>query len=631
MENNEKQEMKPTRTQIETLMSDWLCGTRDQKTFVHKNTDGAIFKKTLSGRALSEYSRGRLDKSDQADVLRQAREIAQGVVDGMTDEPIRVTLGRGSSYTDGQVINVSTDYFDDTTMTLGEKVDVLTGYAIHEACHIRHSDFKQLSKNRDADPAVNRLKRNIDNILEDERIEHLLGESQENGGDGMPGLVDYLGCCKRHSFGKYDAAHACMETTERLPQFLDALLGAIRYPSMLTEEMVTRHFKQLDAVRKILRPFPQSPKSVMAATDRIVDVIKDMIDDQDDDQQQDGGQGQSTGETQGQGDASREPGSGKQDALRELAKALNTDQTKNILDAMEKANSASKGNLSNNADCIRNNGQESEYVNGESEKEIFGGAGGTNSVTYIHHVKGDRAVYESALQNVKRYVPAMAKALRCCCADHDYVLLGEKTGKLNTNKLVSLKTGNYNIFTKRGEVTSDRICLCLLIDESGSMSGNGRKEATREAAVLINEAVRHIANIQLFIYGFTDNDINVYSEGGREDRWALGTTRSRGGTPTAAAMHVASGRIRRMTNDGCLMLVLTDGEPNDISETIRQDSLLTKKKFVVVGVDIKGGINIGKVFRNSISTTDMQSLAQNIATYVKQKLQKMIGRHDSAA
>ncbi len=629
MENNEKQEMKPTKTQIETLMSDWLCGTRDQKTFVHKNTDGTIFKKTLSGRALSEYSRGRLDKSDQADVLRQAREIAQGVVDGMTDEPIRVTLGRGSSYTDGQVINVSTDYFDDTTMTLGEKVDVLTGYAIHEACHIRHSDFKQLSKNRDADPAVNRLKRNIDNILEDERIEHLLGESQENGGDGMPGLVDYLGCCKRHSFGKYDAAHACMETTERLPQFLDALLGAIRYPSMLTEEMVARHFKQLDAVRKILRPFPQSPKGVMAATDRIVNVIKDMLDDENDNQKQDDGHGKDSG--QPMDNASGKPASQKQDARQELAKALNTDQAKNILSAMEEANAASGGGASNNADCIRNGGRESEYVNGETEKDIGGGAGGTNVVTYIRHANGNRAAYESALRNVKRYVPSMAKALRCRVADHDYVLLGEKTGKLNTNKLVSLKTGNYNIFTKRGEVTSDRVCLCLLIDESGSMSGNGRKEATREAAVLINEAVRHVPNLHLFIYGFTDNDINVYTEGGKEDRWALGTTQSHGGTPTAAAMHVASGRIRRMTNDGCLMLVLTDGEPNDISETIRQDNLLTKKRFVVVGVDIKGGINIGKVFRNSISTTDMQSLAQNIATYVKQKLQKMIGRHDSAA
>ena len=630
MENEEKQEFKPTKTQIETLMSDWLTGTRDQKTFVHKNTAGAIFNKTLSGRALSEYSRGRLDNNDQADVLRQARQIAQGVVDGMTDRPIRVTLGKNTSFTDGETICISTDYFDDTSLTLGEKVDVLTGYAVHEACHIRHSNFKEMSKNRDDNPQINRLKRDIDNILEDERIEHLLGESIENGGDGMPGLVDYIGCCKNQSFGRYNEAKAGVETTEELPQFLNALMGAIRYPSMLTEEMVTRHYKQLDAVRKILRPFPQSSKGIMAATDRIVDVIKDMVNSQHDNQQPSDGQQQKQDQQQN-GNSQDQSGSQGQTPEQKLSDALKTTQAQNILNAAEQANSSPSSSDSNSAGCIRHDDKETAYVNGDCEKDMEGGAGGRNRVTYIKHAKGDRNVYERALANVKRYVPSMAKALRCRGIDHDYVLQGEKTGKLNTNKLVSLKTGNYNIFTKRGEITSDRVCLCLLIDESGSMSGNGRKEATREAAVLINEAVRHIPNLQLFIYGFTDEEINVYSEGGKEDRWALGTTGARGGTPTADAMRVASNRIRKQTQDGCLMLVLTDGEPNDISDTMRQDELLSKKKFVVVGVDIKGGTRINMVFRNSISTTDMQSLAQNIALYVKQKLQKMMGRHDSAA
>lgn len=642
MERQENTEYVPTQSQVETLMSDWLQGSRDGETFIHKDTRGAIQKKR-TGSALSEYSRGDLSGLAPSEVLRQSRIIAQGVVDGMTDRPIRVMLGGSTSFTDNETINVATDYFDDDSLSTGEKIDILTGYSIHEACHIRHSDFKRLSAKRDDDPAINRLKRDVDNILEDERIEQLLGTPQEDGGDGMPGLSDYLGCCKRHSFGTYEAAKQSGQVTERIPQFLNALVGAIRYPSMLTEDMVRKNFKELDEVRKILRPFPKSPKGVMAATDRIVEVMKEMLDD--DRQQQDsqsGKQSKDKKQQPGNGNATpdapsgsrsgknggKQGGQGGGDATKKLAEALSSSQAQNILSAAETATAAPKAE-GNNAACIKSSNDEKSYVNGECEKDGGDGAGGSNSITYIVPAQGSKDSYSVALASVKRYVPAMAKALRCRSTDKDYELQGEKNGKLNTNKLVLLKTGNTNIFSKRGTITSDKACVCLLIDESGSMRGGGRKEATREAAVLINEAIRHISQIRLFIYGYTDNHLTVYAEGGREDRWALGSTKATGGTPTAEAMRIASSRIRRMTDDGCLMLVLTDGQPNDVAATQQQDALLAKRRFVVVGVDLVGGKCVEDVFRNSISTNDMKTLAPQIAGYVKKKLKKMMTRHDS--
>lgn len=622
----------PTQSQVETLLSDWLEGTRDAETFVHKDTKGAIHRQAAAGKALSEYSRGNLDDLDEADLLRQARVIAQGVVDGMTDIPIRVTLGSTDSYTDGKSICVSTDYFDDANLTTGQKVDILTGYAIHEACHIRHSNFKELGRKRDENATVDRLKHDIDNILEDERIEHILGAALEDGGDGMPGLTDYIGCSKRRSFGSYKAELRGNTPTEKIPQFLDALLGAVRYPAMLTEEMVRRHFSELNEVRKILRPFPRSPKGVMAATDRIVEVMKQMLEDdkRSDERQDEHGQQDRQQDTAQSGSRSE---SGRQDAKtshKKLAEALSTSQAETALRAMEKANNAPDAR-GNEARCIAANEQEKAYVNGLAEKDVATGAGGLNSVTYIRNARGDKNSYAAALSTVKRFVPAMAKALRCRAEDKDYVLNGEKTGKLNTNKLVSLKTGNTNIFSRRGTISSDKACICLLIDESGSMSGGRRKQASREAAVLINEAVRHITNLKLYVYGFTDDEITVYAENGREDRWALGTTRAKGGTPTADAMRVAAKRIRRQTADGCLMLVMTDGQPNDIQATMEQDGLLARQKFVVVGADLTGGESVKKVFRNSISTTDMNTLAPQLAAFVKKKLQRMMQRHDSNA
>lgn len=626
---------KPTKSQVETLMSDWLEGTRDSETFIHKNTEGAIRRKNSDG-ALSEYARGRIDESYQPDVLRMAREIAQGVVDGMTDEPIRVVIGSNESYTDGMCICVSSDYFDDPKLKIGEKVDILTGYAIHEACHIRHSDFGQLKKQRDDNPRIDELKRMIDNILEDERIEHLLGESQDNGGDGMPGLTDYIGCCKKHSFGTYERGKGGMQMTEKIPAFLDALMGAVRYPAMLTEDMVTENFDALDAVRKTLRPFPKSPKGVMAATDRIVDIMKDMLDDDDRQNEQNGGNSSQQQQQQSQQEQQNQQGKpsqgGKKDASKKLSDALSSPQAQTQMAAARQAqNSPEGGTSANDASCVSPVSGEKDYINGEAEKDTGPGAGGRNTVTFIHHAKGSRMHYDLSLSKVRRYIPAMAKALRCKTNDQDYALQGEKSGKLNTNKLVSMKTGNTNIFTRRGTVTSDKACLCLLIDESGSMSQNRRKEATREAAVLMNEAVRHLANFQLFIYGFGDEDITIYAENGREDRWALGSTKAKGGTPTAEGMRIAAARIRRVTQDACLMIILTDGEPNDVAATMEQDALLPKKGILPIGVDIMGATRVTQVFSNSITTTDMTELAPNIAKFIKKKLSKMLKKHDSAA
>lgn len=612
----------PTRSQVETLMSDWLEGTRDADTFVHKNTDGAIRRQAAGGRALSEYVRGDLSEADPADVLRQAREIAQSVVNGMTDTPIRVTLGTGASYTDGETICVSSDYFDDKDLSTGEKVDILTGFAIHEACHIRHTDFGPKGRRRDADAEIARLKRDIDNILEDERIEHLLGESVDNGGDGMPGLSDYLGRCKRHAFGKYAGARGADAPTEPLPRLLDALLSAVRYPAALTEEMVTENFDELDAIRRILRPFPKSPTGVRDATDRIVDVIRDMVEKKGGEQHQDGGGGRDQ--------SGGQPGNGspQQGSPSSLTSALRTSQAQKILTAAEKANNAPDGKSNSDAKCIR--GQDDcDYVNGDCEKDTGGGAGGTNSVTYIRPARGSQARYIAAHNAIKRYVPAMAKALRCKTNERDYILQGEKSGKLNTNKLVCLKVGNPDIFTKRGSVTTDSACLCLLLDESGSMSGDRRLEGTRQAAVLINEAVSHIRNLQLFIYGFGENQLTVYRETGREGRWTLGSTSAHGGTPTAEAMRISAERVRRHTDDSCLMIILTDGEPNDRMATMQQDRELPRRGILPIGVDISGADAVKKVFRNSISINDMQALAPSLAEFVKKKLSKTLRRHDS--
>lgn len=612
----DKERTKPTATQIKVLMTDWMSGKRDAATFVHKDTRGAISNDTRGDNYSDYFARGIANLS-QEETLKAARELAQNTVNSMTDHSVRVVLGQGGSFTDGTQICVASDMFDDKKLDVGKKTDLLVGFAIHEASHINHTDSEAMTSFIRKEPGLERLRHTLFNIIEDERIEYLVGEPQEKGGDGMPGYSDFLAVVKNHLWNKFEKDDSQPPVTEKVPRYLDALLRAIRYPMALKKEEAEEFFDELDAARKTLIPFPKSQEGVNRAVDGIVNIMRDMIEDeQKQEQKQSGDKNKQQDQQQGQGQ--------QQGALQTLEQAMASTQAAGVLDKMDK-NIAAPNN--GNAGCLRDN-HKKEFVNGDAQMERTGGNGaGSGNIVYVRTIKGDKYSYNASYAAIKKWIPTMSKALRCKTEEKDYELLGMDSGKLNTNKLVSLKTGNVNIFKRKGSVTTDSACVCILIDESGSMRGM-RERGARNAAILINEAVKHIPNIELFAYGFTTSELNVYCEGRNADRYALGNTKADGGTPTAQAMEIAAKRVRRLTSSTCLMLVITDGEPDNILSTMEQDRLLSKKGFVPVGIDIAGNNMINKVFHEAISISDMSRLAPIIGKIVKKKLRNTLKRHD---
>lgn len=334
-------------------------------------------------------------------------------------------------------------------------------------------------------------------------------------------------------------------------------------------------------------------------------------------------QSQSSDPSQGSQPSSQKS-KGKQPTANEVQKRLEEKLNKNdaqkLLQNIEQIIQASDGN--NAAREIRNNPNEAQYVNGDADKESVSGSGaGAGSTTYLLKAKSNPMQYKNSVNRIKKYIPSMSKSLKCKTTDKDYELRGMESGKLNTNKLVSLKTGNVNIFSRKGTITCDSACVCILIDESGSM--NCRLNATRDAAVLINEAVKKIPNLELFSYGFTDDEMYIYCERNKADRYALGSTRSSGSTPTGMAMQVAGQRIRRMTQSQCLMLVLTDGEPDNHQKVKKQDKLLRKQGIIPVGVGIQDAPVHG-LFQDAVSIKDLSSLAPELGKLMKKRLLKSL-------
>lgn len=622
----------PTQSQIEVIKSDWLHGSRDSRTFVHKNTKGAI-KTKKQGEAYSDYFlSGRMST---VDLLKEGRQIAQNSVDILCPDPVKVVLGGADSFTDGKQIHISSSYFDDSSLTKGQKVDILVGYSVHEASHILHSDFKELNKqiNR-TDLKISELKRNIANIIEDERIEQLTGED-------APGLMDYVAESKRYTFET--SAPDVENVTEQIPSFLNALMKAVRYPSSLSDKEVTDHFDALERCRHILTPFPASTMQVFIAADKIIDVMKEMIEDkkkeeqQKQQRQQSGQNGQNSGTQNSDGgqqqnqpkdgsNGQKQPDTGNsssQNQPQSLAEAMSSQQAKSVMDRMEKACGASSSSPQNDCYAVSKNGNNVKYINGDADKS----QSDNGRECFFCTVGEDSAAYIAALNNVKKFVPAMSRALICQTRDYDYELKGMEEGILDTSKLAYVVAGNNRVFLQRGEVTTDGLTLCILLDESGSMSGQ-KKYSARQTAVLINEAVRNNPAIRLFVYGYTNDTMNIYCEPGKTKRYALGCTRSKGGTPTGFAMDNAAKRIRRRSTDPCVMFVITDGAPDDHLEVRKQDEKLRKKGIFPIGLGICGAPV--RDFKEGISMKEeMNSLPFEISRIINRKVKSFIRKNDS--
>lgn len=618
----------PTASQIELLMSDWMANLREQGSFVHKNTKGAIARKKSSN--YSDYFMGDISNRSELEVLKNAREIAQGMVDSMTSVPVKVLLGTADSFTDGCKITLASDYFDRKGLSVGDKIDILCGFAIHEASHINYTDFQESMRFVLSMPDPLRgIAKSIQNTLEDERIEYLTGEER-------PGLSDFIATVKTYEWEKYGPGKERINEglTEPIPRFLNLLLAAVRFPSMLTEDDVKEHFGELCKIREILMPFPLTSNGINVATKRILEVMKDIIrenlqqqkdEDEKQQNQQEGQPGQQQG---GQGTGSNGPT--EDEVNNALASALSSGQVQKVLERMDQiANSGSQPQNDQHARCLKKSSGDNMFVNGDAEKLPADGAGG-GSIGYIKQVGGNANSYMASYKKVKPYVAAIRKALTCKTQMREYELRGERSGKLNTGKLASLKVGNKNLFTKQGEVTCSRASVCILIDESGSMDAR-RKNAARETAILIKEAVKGVDNLDLYIYGYGSNCMKVYAENNKEKRYALGSIDNDGGTPTGPAMEVALKKMSKHPNPAALMLVITDGVPDDNDAVRQADSKLRKKGVIPVGIGIDGCTAVQDIFQESIVYTELSTLASELGKITKKKLVRMLERKDSVA
>lgn len=243
--------------------------------------------------------------------------------------------------------------------------------------------------------------------------------------------------------------------------------------------------------------------------------------------------------------------------------------------------------------------------------------------------------YDQSLARVKRYIPAVAQALKSNGNEYKYSVTGMRSGLLDTNKLCEARQGVQNVYMKKGEVKCDKVNVVLVIDESGSMDGR-REILARDTAVLVNEAVGKLQNVGLYIYGYTSGYEGValfpYREGNAAThRHSIGSITSRGGTPTAPAMLEAAWRVRRSSKEKTLMFVISDGMADGGIRAVRQATdQVQKQGFEVIGISISSSLtkdHLSMMYDHWIVMNDLDNLASELGKTVKKAVLKNAKKH----
>ena len=619
-----------TKEKIEALKEDFL--DRDQDRFVKIRRTGRLGWESLvpAGGNYSDLLRG---CRSEGDVVKEAYGMARDYIVAM-DTPFRVTLRLSpeANCTDSKVVYLSTRVFDDADLSEGQKIDTFMGLAIHEGCHLKWTDFTQMA----SEPSA--IIRNLINVLEDERIERLCGEE-------MPGYANYLKATKYYMFDLYLQRKVKEGAGKTLPdgvRLLNAILSIIRYPKTLNEDDLREFADYLYDVREVIKVYPSTPAEVTAAAKAIYEIIKKFFEnkeneqpEQDQEQSQEGQPGEDKKEESAK--SQKEEGNGKKsskNSLQEKVQKALSDLEQEAGDMSElTAEPGESEPLSEDdmADCVKKDGAQ---LAGICENMV---TLGDTSGSVLYKAPEDKDAYEVSLRRVRKYIPAISKTLRGHCSEYAVTYHGMRSGLLDTGKLAEAYQGVQTVYVREGKVRSDRMAVCVLIDESGSMYGE-KIMAARDLAVLLNESIQAIPAIDLYIYGHTYGDrcrdsyyegnkiaeLQVYREKGYAPKKALGSVTARSGNLDSFAIREAAGRMRRFSACGKnLMFVITDGAPNEryeqLTGTVKE---LEKQGMNIVAVCIEPSYDPSLLYTHHVKFTDMSRLAIDLGKMIKKAIMK---------
>lgn len=565
----------------------------------------------------SYYSYSFVGKEEDAQLSKLIEKAYSSVKDMITimdfPFPIKVNLNESSdessSYSDyfseekrdnsERRIAVPSKIFDSTEDN-ETKINAFCGFGLHEAAHLRYTylrvylNFLSFISGKYTSEEGEIIKIFI-NLLEDNRVEDLLLTER-------PGFQDFIDCAKSYN-SKTLEGRLNMMRERKLILFFKTLIGILRFPGLIEEEILEEYSEVYKEVQEKITPYPENLKDICSVSESIFKIIK-----------------------------KKKLSDIDPAELKKILFLINgTESITSImygvdLDSGRKIDKSKVSRLLSSKDSLTMKILEGTVERGDSDKVFF------------EKPKGDRNSYLCDVRAVQKYVPRLKKILTGTDKNYDFNIQGCRSGILDTTKLAEAYQGVPQVYLRQGHVRTNKSTICVLIDESGSMGGK-KEILARQAAILLNETFGKSLGVDLYIYGHTADigsigyiNLSVYREGSHYNpKFSLSKSCAKSQNRDGDAILEVAKRVRKFTKEDCIMFVISDGSPcangyggiSAIKDTAAKVKEAEKLGFGIIQISIDAVYGVEDMFDTYIDIGyNLEEMPKLLNEIVKTKVIK---------
>lgn len=644
--------------------TDWFGRKGKNYTSTYKGSTRLGWDTKVSGSYSSFFAPDLNKRKLLRDSYRHACDI-RDIMDIPRNIRIQLNVDTETSCTNGSTVIVSTKVYDDDKIDNNVKLDVFLGTTIHEFSHILYTDMAEIRKNR-----PNKFLFNLFNTIEDERIEY-------NTTQNYPGYANFIGQAKYYYF---DLLYKKAEKQDDLMDVLQNILYIVRYPARVDTKVIYRHQVLFDKIKKVLCDFGNNSKEAYDKAEKIYKLLLDYFkfpppppeEQQEGDEEQDqsdSSEGQSdSGEGQEGSDGSSDPQNSKQSSQKQDSKD-NEGSDKNSKTQSSPKSGSDEGSAGKKkqepikaytqeeikqaaeklAEQMRrlitsNTSLNSNEIKDEwDSKEIADECKQIKDDVFIVKQEDYERRYKADFDTVKQHINGLVNTFSKFFVEQEYRLTGMRRGVLDTNKLAEAYQAVETVYSNKFKRTTPGLDVCVLIDESGSMSGTNIASA-RKCAILLNEVFLRLKQCDFYVYGHTADNrhmgevtINVYRDHWNRNRYALGKVESYSNNKDSVAIEETYKMVRKQTSKPLLMFVISDGAPNAYG--LRGQPAVEEVKKVVNRIESNGDTLVCQIaieshfrpqdmFNHYVVMTDMNTFPSDLSGYVMNTLISKLKRVD---
>lgn len=637
--------------------TDWFGRKGKNYTSTYKGSTRLGWDTKVSGSYSSFFAPDLNKRKLLRDSYRHACDI-RDIMDIPRNIRIQLNVDTETSCTNGSTVIVSTKVYDDDKIDNNVKLDVFLGTTIHEFSHILYTDMAEIRKNR-----PNKFLFNLFNTIEDERIEY-------NTTQNYPGYANFIGQAKYYYF---DLLYKKAEKQDDLMDVLQNILYIVRYPARVDTKVIYRHQVLFNEIKKVLCDFGNNSKEAYDKAEKIYKLLLDYFKfpPPPPEEQQEGDEEQEqsdSGEGQEESDGNSDPQNSKQSSQKQDSKD-NKGSDKNSKTQSSPKSGSDEGSAGKKkqepikaytqeeikqaaeklAEQMRrlttsNTSLNSKEIKSEwDSKEIADECKQIKDDVFIVKQEDSEIRYKANFNTVKQHINGLVNTFSKFFVEQEYRLTGMRRGVLDTNKLAEAYQAVETVYSNKFKRTTPGLDVCVLIDESGSMSGANISSA-RKCAILLNEVFLRLKQCDFYVYGHTADNrqtgevtINVYRDHWNRNRYALGKVDSYSNNKDSVAIEETYKMVRKQTAKPLLMFVISDGAPN--AWGLRGQPAVEEVKKVVNRIESNGDTLVCQIaieshfrpqdmFNHYVVMTDMDTFPRDLSNYIMNTLISKLKRVD---